>query len=149
MAAAQFAAERPEHTLQPTALVHEAFLRMHRDPNFVPRRFFAAAAEAMRRILVDHARKKRTRKRGGNRARLPLDAHEPMAGAEHQEDLLALDEALADLERDHPEKAQVVKLRYFGGLTLPQVADTLAVSLSTVEKRWTYARAWLFQRLTE
>jgi RNA polymerase sigma factor (TIGR02999 family) len=150
LAAQRLAQERPGQTLQATALVHEAYLRLVDEPN--GRRwdsrghFFAAAAEAMRRILVDAARRRGAEKRGGRRERIDLP---DLAGATADEpvDLLALDEALAKLEALHPEKAQVVKLRFFAGCTLEETAEMLGISRATAQRHWTIARAWLFGQL--
>ncbi len=151
LAAEQMAHEPAAHTLQPTALVHEVYLRlMQAGPGAWENRghFFAAAAEAMRRVLVDWARTKHRQKRGGGlkrAAELPdLALAEPVA----PEDLLALDEALQRLACHEPRKAQVVKLRYFAGLTSAAIAELLGVSVNTVDRDWTYARAWLYRCLT-
>jgi RNA polymerase sigma factor (TIGR02999 family) len=146
LAAARLGAEPAGHTLQPTALVHEAYLRMVGGcpPDGWDGRghFFAAAAEAMRRILVDRARHKNSRKAGGGRRRLDLADVEP-AEPESGLDLLALDEALARLERLDARKAQVVKLRFFAGLTCDQAARALGVATSTADADWAFARCWL------
>jgi RNA polymerase sigma factor (TIGR02999 family) len=147
LAAQRLAQEKPGQTLQATALVHEAYLRLlggeqTRDWNG-RRHFFAAAAEAMRRILIDRARHKQTRKAGGGRRRLDLDDIEPALGEENGDRLLALDEALGQLEAEDPRKAALVKLRFFAGLTQEQAAAALGVSTSTAEKDWAYARSWL------
>ena len=143
LAAARMAAEAPGHTLDATALVHEAYLRLVDDQRFEGRgHFFAAAAEAMRRILVESARKKNRVKRGGGQKRVDLDDIAASA-AERPEELLALSEALTRLEAVDELAARIVKLRYFAGMTMPQVADALAVPLRTVERNWTYARSWL------
>ena len=138
--------ERPGHTLQPSALVHEALLRLLDGDALadVPHRryLFAAAAQAMRQVLVDHARRRHARKRDGNRVRVPLD--EALAHLEEQGlDVIALHEALERLAQDHPRPAQVVDLRFFGGLSVPEVAEALDVSTGTVEGDWRVARAWL------
>ena len=147
LAAQRLANEKPGQTLQATALVHEAYARLvgSGEP---PRwdgcgHFFAAAAEAMRRILIERARHKQTCKAGGNRRRLDLDDIEPTLEEENSDRLLALDEALRHLEAENPRKAELVKLRFFAGLTAQQAAAALGVSLSTVEKDWAYARSWL------
>jgi RNA polymerase sigma factor (TIGR02999 family) len=147
LAAARMTAEAPGQTLQPTALVHEAYVRLvggdqARDWDGRAH-FFAAAAEAMRRILVDRARHKQTRKAGAGRRRLELDDIEPAPGEEPDDDLLALDAALRRLEAKDPRKAELVKLRFFAGLTAEQAAAALGVSTSTAEKDWAYARSWL------
>jgi RNA polymerase sigma factor (TIGR02999 family) len=144
--------ETPGQTLQPTALVHEAYLRLVDDGQAQQwdsrGHFFAAAAEAMRRILVENARHKGTRKRGGDRARVDFDVNQ-LAVPEVREDLLALDEALNDLAAADPEAARLVQLRYFAGLTLAEAAKVLGVSSRTVDRLWAYARAWLHRALEE
>jgi RNA polymerase sigma factor (TIGR02999 family) len=144
MAAQKLAHEKPGQTLQPTALVHDAYLRLvGEDParSFRDRsHFFAAAASAMRRILIDNARRKKAQKRGGRAARQPLD---DVAAPEPDEDLLALDEALHRLAAEDPQKARLVELRYFAGLTGEQAAEVLGISPSTADRHWAYARAWL------
>jgi RNA polymerase sigma factor (TIGR02999 family) len=152
LAAARLANEPPGQTLQPTALVHEAYVRLvgGASPNGWDGRahFFAAAAEAMRRILVEQARRKRRLRHGGSLRKLSLDDHEPAIAAPVDGlDLLALSEVLDRLEAASPRRAQVVKLRYFVGLTLPEVARALGVSQSTAEADWTYAKAWLQREL--
>ncbi|HJZ92700.1 MAG TPA: ECF-type sigma factor [Gemmataceae bacterium] len=147
LAATRLAGEKPGHTLDATALVHEAYLRLVGDRKYEGRRhFFAVAAEAMRRILVDHARRKRTQKRGGEGARVPLDP-EQLAAPERADDLLALDEALDQLARSEPQAAELVKLRYFAGLTIPQAAEVLSVSPRTADAWWSFARAWLLAKV--
>jgi RNA polymerase sigma factor (TIGR02999 family) len=150
LAAAQLAREAPGHTLDATALVHEAYLRLgSARPLWASRRhFFAAAAEAMRRILVENARKKGRQKRGRGLARRDLDGAD-LAVTEPHDDLLALDEALDGLSAADPQAAEVVKLRYFAGLTLPEVARTLNTSPRTADRLWAYARAWLFERMAD
>jgi RNA polymerase sigma factor (TIGR02999 family) len=150
LAAHRLAAEQPAQTLQATALVHEAYLRLvGTEPaqHFNGRgHFFAAAAEAMRRILVERARQKQGPTRGGGLRRVAL--HEDDAAAPAiPEDLLALDEALARLEQHDATAASVVKLRFFCGLTLPQTAEALGIALRTAERNWTYARTWLHREL--
>ena len=158
LAAARLAQERPGQTLQATALVHEAYLRIvgpsggdasaGRNPQWDSRgHFFAAAAEAMRRILVEAARRKGRLKRGGDRQRIDLE-HFEASLADPGDDLLALDEALQKLEARHPERAALVKLRYFAGLTGDEAAQTLGISPATADRYWTYARAWLLRELT-
>jgi RNA polymerase sigma factor (TIGR02999 family) len=147
LAAQRLAQEKPGETLQATALVHEAYLRLV-DAQQAPHwdsggHFFAAAAEAMRRILIDRARHKQTRKAGGGCHRLDLDDIEPALEEENSDHLLALDEALRQLEAEDPRKAELVKLRFFAGLTAEQAAAALGVSTSTAEKDWAYARSWL------
>ena len=146
LAAARLAAEAPGQTLQPTALVHEAYLRLvgGAQPDGWNGRghFFAAAAEAMRRILVDVARRKQSLKGGGGRRREDLDRAAPAVEGPDL-DLLALDEALARLEQRDPRKAQLVKLRFFAGLTVEQAARALGIATSTADEDWAYARSWL------
>ncbi len=146
LAAARLAAEPPAHTLQPTALVHEAYLRLvgRGDDNHWDGRghFFAAAAEAMRRILIESARRKDRRAHGGGRQRLQLHP-DLVASPEPEEDLLLLDAALTRFAQVDPLKARLVELRYFGGLTGDQVAELLGISPSTADRHWVYARAWL------
>ena len=146
LAAVRMAGEPAGQTLQPTALVHEAYLRLvgGRPSDGWDGRghFFAAAAEAMRRILVDHARHKDSRKGGGGRRRVDLADVEP-AGPEPDLDLVALDEALGRLERLDARKAQVVKLRFFAGLTGEQAARALGIATSTADADWAFARCWL------
>jgi RNA polymerase sigma factor (TIGR02999 family) len=150
LAAHRLAHESPGQTLQATALVHEAYLRLVKQPDAQAQgfdgrgHFFAAAAEAMRRILVENARRKQRLRHGGDLHQLPLDDHEPaIASPVDALDLLALNEALDRLEAASPRRARVVKLRYFAGFTLPEAAQMLGVSQSTAEADWTYAKAWL------
>ena len=137
----------PGQTLQPTALVHEAFLRVvgDEDPGWDHRgHFFAAAARAMRDILVDQARRKAARKRGGDRKRVDMDDESPdLAIDAPSEDILAVDEAVRRLEEEDPRKGQIVNLRYFARLTTAETAAALRVSVGTVEREWRYIRAWL------
>jgi RNA polymerase sigma factor (TIGR02999 family) len=153
LAAQRLAQERPGQTLQPTALVHEAFLRLvgaGDAPRWDGRRhFFAAAAEAMRRILIEDARRKNSIKHGGRRRRVEADLERLPAPDEASVDLLALDEALDGLARESPVRAELVKLRFFAGLTMPEAAGLLGISLATAERYWTYARARLFAELSE
>jgi RNA polymerase sigma factor (TIGR02999 family) len=143
LAAAKLAKERPGQTLDATALVHEAYLRLVGDQQFDGRgHFFAAAAEAIRRILVEQARRKQAARHGGRRQREDLDPDQVAAPAPDEE-LLALHEALDRLAQQHPEKAELVKLRYFAGLTADQAAAALGISPSTADRHWAYARAWL------
>jgi len=150
LAASRLAREKPGQTLDATALVHEAYLRLiGDDPDKFwhgRQHFFAAAAEAMRRILVEQARRKGRQKRGGERRRLDLNAGEPTVQGPNI-DVLAVDEAVAQLAGKHPEKAELVKLRYFAGLTLPEAAVVLGISTPTAERYWRYARAWLARQL--
>jgi RNA polymerase sigma-70 factor (ECF subfamily) len=152
LAARSLEGERKDHTLQPTALVHEAFLRLA--GGAVPRwqdrvHFFAVAAQVMRRLLVDHARARRTEKRGGGARPLPLEAAldigSPEAG--DPELLLALDAALVELAVHDPRKARIVELRFFGGLTIEETAEVLDLATSTVILEARLARAWLFRRI--
>jgi len=141
--------ERPGQTLQATALVHEAWLRLvGSDDSYWDGRghFFAAAAEAMRRILVENARRKNRLRHGGGQQRVEFDEVEAICGMPSEE-LLAVNEALGQLEQLDPQGAQIVKLRFFAGLTHPQIAEALGVSLSTVERSWAFSRAWLFQKI--
>jgi RNA polymerase sigma factor (TIGR02999 family) len=151
LAAQKIAQESPGQTLQATALVHEAYLRLvdlEEAQHWNSRgHFFAAAAESMRRILVEQARRKGRRKRGGHRERVNL-AEVEIALEGPADDIVALDEALARLALKYPEKAELVKLRYFAGLTVKETAQVLGISTSTVDRHWTYARAWLFRELS-
>jgi RNA polymerase sigma factor (TIGR02999 family) len=150
LAARRLAEEKPGHTLQPTALVHEAYLRLVGDQ---PRdwngraHFFGAAAEAMRRILVDAARRKGREKRGGGRQREFPDLDALCAGGPPDE-ILALHEALGRFAAHDPLRAKLVELRFFGGLTLAQAAECLDISLSTADRAWRYARAWLYTAIS-
>jgi RNA polymerase sigma factor (TIGR02999 family) len=150
LAAHRLAQESDWQTLTPTALVHEAYLRLVDTKEEVSwngrGHFFAAAAEAMRRILVENARRKRQIKRGGDRARQPLDEAELLA-PQMQEDVLALDEALTELKATDRAAADLVQLRYFGGLSMPEAAKVLGVSQRTAERLWTFARTWLWDKL--
>jgi RNA polymerase sigma factor (TIGR02999 family) len=150
LAAAKLGWEKPGQTLQATALVHEAYLRLvdvqqvqHWDSR---RHFFGAAAEAMRRILVEKARRKRRLKRGGDLNRVLLDDVEIEVEIP-QLDLIALDEALEKLAADSPEKAEIVRLRFFAGLSHEEVAEIMSVSAITVKRHWRYARVWLLQQM--
>ena len=158
LAARRIADEPAGRTLQATALVHDAYLRLVDvdDPQHWSGRghFFAAAAEAMRRILIERARRTRRVRHGGGRARLDLDRVDslqlqldPAPGEERAEQLLALDEALTRLEAEDPAAAAVVKLRYFAGMTTHQAATALGVSLRTANRHWAYAKAWLYQQM--
>ncbi|MFO0849910.1 MAG: ECF-type sigma factor [Gemmataceae bacterium] len=147
LAAARMAAESPGHTLDATALVHEAYLRLVGDQRFDGRgHFFAAAAEAMRRILVEAARRKGRVRHGGGRRRVELDG---LPAAAPPDDLLALDDALDRLAERDPVKADVVKLRFFAGLTVPEAAAALGVSVATAERHWAFARTWLYAELND
>ncbi len=155
LAAQKLAQESPGQTLQATALVHEAYMRLVPPPlqggeagvTWNSRgHFFAAAAEAMRRILIDRAREKLAMKRGGDRRRVPLEEVDPPAGTP-PEDLLALDEALEQLTRVDPTAGQLVELRSFAGLSVEQAATTLNLSVATAYRHWTFARAWLHSQI--
>jgi RNA polymerase sigma factor (TIGR02999 family) len=149
LAAYKMAHEPPGQTLQPTALVHEVWIRLaaQRNQTYANRtHFFAVAAEAMRRILIDRARRRQAVRRGGQAQRVNTDALEIAAPAPDDE-LLALDEALGRLAERDPQKAELVKLRYYVGLTLAEAAEVLGVSEPTVKRHWAYARAWLFRDL--
>jgi len=150
LATAKMAQEKPGHTLQATALIHEAYLRLvnveqaqHWDSRA---HFFAAAAEAMRRILVEAARRKQALRRGGDRQRVPLDEVQIQLPGKPEE-LIDLDDALNGLEQLDGKKAELVKLRYFAGLTIPEAAAVLGISTTTADRYWTYARAWLHQEI--
>jgi RNA polymerase sigma factor (TIGR02999 family) len=151
LAAHHLAQEKPGQTLQATALVHEAYLRLvdtDRVPHWNSRgHFFAAAAEAMRRILIDNARRKHRPKHGGDHHRVALD--EALSMAAPGADLLALDDALGRLAAQEPAKAQLVKLRYFAGLSLAEAAACLGISEATAKRSWAVARAWLYADLSE
>lgn len=150
LAAAKMAQEKPGQTLQATALVHEAYVRLvdvEKVQRWDSRRhFFAAAAEAMRRILVDNARRKERPKYGGDRKRVDLDEFASLVPSP-DDDVVALDEALTKLAKEDKTSAELVKLRCFGGLPIPQVAELLEMSPRTADRRWAYARAWLRQEL--
>jgi RNA polymerase sigma factor (TIGR02999 family) len=159
LAAARLAREKPGQTLQPTSLVHEAYLRLVMPPSSPPPQggeggagwnsrghFFGAAAEAMRRILVENARSKAAQKRGGRRGRVSLDVAEP-ALPEASDDLLALNEALDKLAAADADAAKLVNLRYFAGLTLPQAAESMGISPRSADRLWAYARAFLLRTL--
>jgi RNA polymerase sigma factor (TIGR02999 family) len=147
-AAVRMAHEAAGQTLQPTALVHEAWLRISGGNHDWQNRahFFGAAAEAMRRILIENARRKSRLKRGGDQLRLDIDQLE-LAAATPDDKMLLIDEALERLQAEDPEKAQVVVLKFFGGRTNQEVAETLGVTERTVERHWAYAKAWLFQSI--
>lgn len=150
LAAAKLAQEKPGQTLQATALVHEAWMRLV-DPEERrvwngPRHFFLAAAEAMRRILVDRARQKGRLRHGGKLERVDLE-NVKLATEDPAQTVLAMHDALDALARESPRKAEIVKLRYFSGMENHEIAQALGISLSTVERSWAYARSWLFQEL--
>jgi RNA polymerase sigma factor (TIGR02999 family) len=146
LAAQQLAREKPGQTLQPTALVHEAYVRLLEQRWDSPGHFFAAAAETMRRILIDRAREKQSRKRGGDRKRLDVDAIDVATGASPDQ-LLAIDEALHKLAGEDPAAARLVELRYFAGLTVVDAGKALGLSTATAYRHWNYARAWLHDEL--
>jgi len=149
LAASKMARETPGQTLQPTALVHEAWLRLvvSNNPQFENRaHFFSAAAEAMRRILIDRARRKLRLRHGGAMERVDVDEHE-IAAPGDDEQLVAVHEALALLAKSHPLQAEVVKLRYFAGMTNEETAQALDVSVATVKNYWTFARTWIFNEI--
>ncbi len=147
LAAARMAAERPGHTLDATALVHEAYLRLVGDQQFDGKaHFFAAAAEAMRRVLVNHARNRNRLKRGGGRIRMDLDRlTDPSAASD--DDLLVLDDALSRLANEFPIAAELVKMRFFAGMTLGDAAEALGLPRRTADRQWAFARAWLADAL--
>jgi RNA polymerase sigma factor (TIGR02999 family) len=155
LAAAKLSHEKPGQTIQATALVHEAYLRLLGSADAAPKhwrgrgQFFAAAAEAMRRILVDKARSKARLKRGGELKRVDLEAACTISKPQPSVDLIALDEALTKLSAIEPAKAELVKLRFFGGLTMPEAAAALDISQSTAERYWVFARSWLYAELSE
>ncbi len=151
LARARMTKTPPGQTLQPTALVHEAYLRLigSDDPGWNSRgHFFAAAGQAMRQILVDQARRKAALKRGGDRKRVDLDQATPVI-APPTDQVLALDEALGELEQHAPRQARLVTLRYFAGMTMTETAAALDVSISTVERDWRYVKVWLHEKLGE
>jgi RNA polymerase sigma factor (TIGR02999 family) len=153
LAAARMAEEKPGQTLQATALLHEAYVRLvggGQPQNWKSRaHFFAAAAEAMRRILIDRARRRNSQKRGADLRRVELDAGALLADSDDQaaDDLLALDEALQQLELEDPDKARLVKLRYYAGLSIQEAADSLGISPATAKRHWIYARSWLYGKI--
>ena len=151
LARARMAKTPPGQTLQATALVHEAYLRLigSDDPGWNSRgHFFAAAGQAMRQILVDQARRKAALKRGGDRERVDLDQATPVI-APPTDQVLALDEALGELEQHAPRQARLVTLRYFAGMTMTETAAALGVSIGTVERDWRYVKVWLHEKLGE
>lgn len=142
--------ERRDHTLQATALVHEAYLRLTEQKNVhweSPAQFFTVAATFMRRILVNHAKRHRAAKHGGNHHRVALDTHQLVA-AGRDPDLVALDDALSRLAQVDQRKARVVELRYFAGLGIEETAEVLAVSVATIKRDWLMARAWLLREIS-
>jgi RNA polymerase sigma factor (TIGR02999 family) len=150
IAGRQMGGERADHTLQPTALVHEAYLRLVDQTRVVWRNrahFFAIAARAIRRILVDHARKRNAEKRGSGVAHVDVDDVAEIVGGDRPTDLVALDAALEKLAETDETKARVVELRFFGGLTAAETAEVLGTSQRSVERHWQFARAWLYREL--
>jgi len=149
LAASKLALEAPGQTLQPTALVHEAWIRLvgDRNPSFKDRtHFFCAAAEAMRHILIDRARQKKTKRHGGDYLRVDFEELD-LAASSADGQLLAVNEALDKLALEHPVQADLVKLRYFAGLTNEEVSEVLGISVSTVKNYWTFSRAWLLNEI--
>ncbi len=147
LAAARLAREGPGQTLDATALVHEVWLKLGVRPEFQNRaHFFAAAAESMRRILVDRARAKLALKRGGGRERVSLDALQ--AGTPTPDTTVAVSESLDRLAAENPQRAELVKLRFFAGMTMPEAAAALEISLATAERWWSFAKAWLLADLS-
>jgi len=149
LATRKMAQESPGQTLQPTALVHEAWLRLvgKKNPSFENRaHFFSAAAEAMRRILIDRARRRQTQRHGGGHERVYVDECDLIA-PQADDELLAVHEALDKLAQEHPVQAEVVKLRYFGGRSNEEIAEILDISLTTVKTYWAFARAWLLRQV--
>jgi RNA polymerase sigma factor (TIGR02999 family) len=150
LAAQKLASERTDHTLQATALVHEAYLRLAGtgDQGFKNRNyFFGAAAEAMRRILIENARRKQSLKRGGGHQRVDLNREDLPFDANDSDDLIALDEALTRLAAEDPLKADLVKLRFFSGLRIDQAADILDISRTSAIRHWSFARTWLLNEI--
>lgn len=149
LAAHQMAGQAPGQTLQPTALVHEAWLRLvgDKEAQFAGRaHFFAAAAEAMRHILIDAARRKLARRHGGGQARVAIENVE-IAGLADDQELLAVHEVLDKLAAEAPQKAELTKLRYFVGMTFEEAAEVLGISVATAKRHWAYARAWLYEEI--
>ena len=149
LAASKLAQEAPGHTLQPTALVHEAWLRLVGDQNssFKNRKhFFCAAAEAMRHILIDRARRKQTRRHGGEYRRVDFEGID-LAAPSADEQMLAVHEALDKLGLEHPVQTEVVKLRYFGGMTNEEISEVLGILVSSVKNYWPFSRAWLLNEI--
>jgi RNA polymerase sigma factor (TIGR02999 family) len=151
LAAQRLAQEKPGQTLEPTALVHEAYVRLvgdAQDGNWDHRgHFFAAAAEAMRRILVDAARRKQAIRHGGGKRRVPLQDHQLVT--QSPDAVVAVDEALSRFAREEPAKAELVKLRFFAGLSMPEAASALGISVASAERWWAFARTWLFSELQD
>lgn len=142
--------ERPDHTLQPTALVHEAYMKLidQKQVRWQNRaHFFGIAAQVMRRILMDHARKHKAEKRGGEADKLPLEDEILVVSNEKSDELIALDDALERLAKLDPQKARIVELRYFGGLSIEEAAEVTGVSVPTVNRQWRMAKAWLYGQI--
>ncbi len=148
LARAKMAREQTGHTLQPTALVHEAWLRLGDQPFENRAHFFGAAAEAMRRILIDRARRKLTEKHGANAEHIDADDIEIAAPTRQDDELLAVHEALDALAEHDARKAELVKLQYFVGLSIDEAADVLGISAPTAKRDWTYAKAWLYRAIS-
>ena len=151
LAASKMAREAPGQTLQPTALVHEAWLRLvgSQTPSFANRaHFFSAAAEAMRRILIDRARRKLTERHGGGNQRVEFEELD-LAAPDSDQQLLRVSEALEELAKGNPVQAEVVKLRYFAGMTNDEIAKVLNISVSSVKNYWVFARAWMFNQIKQ
>ena len=148
LARAKMAREQPGHTLQPTALVHEAWMRLGEQRFENRAHFFGAAAEAMRHILVDRARHKLAVRHGGGQERVDVDDIEIAAPTPKDDELLTVHEALGKFAAHDPRKAELVKLRYFAGLSIDEAADVLGISAPTAKRDWTYARAWLFRAIS-
>ena len=149
LAAVKLARESPGHTLQPTALVHEAWLKLGGQQNRTwqdKNHFFAAAAEAMRRILVDNARRKKAERHGGGLRKVEFEEAEAASATDEQ--VLAVHEALEEFAKREPQKAELVKLRYFVGMTIEEAAAVLGISEGTAKRHWAYARAWLYEEIT-
>jgi RNA polymerase sigma factor (TIGR02999 family) len=149
IAEVRFSAQQVGHTLQATALVHEAFLKLQRHPSVFAGdrgRFFRVAAEAMRQILIDHARAKGRQKRGGPSRRSMADVAE-LAAEQNPDEIMALDEALRRFEKVQPRAAEIVKLRFFAGLSVEETAEVTGLSVRTVNREWKFARAWLYKSL--
>jgi len=151
MARNRMADERSNHTLQPTALVNEVYLRLQKEGRFDvgnKARFFHAAAEAMRRILIEHARSKGRQKRGGAAKAVPINLLD-LASDEHSDTILILDDAICRLEEQSPQQAEVVRLRFYAGLSVEETAKAMEVSEVTVKRAWRYARAWLWRQVND
>lgn len=151
IAASRLSTESSDHTLQPTALVHEAYLRLigPADQNWENRsHFFGAAVEAMRRVLIDHSRRKQANKRGGGQRAMTLHESD-IANTDRCEQLLSLNDAIESLELLDPDKAELVKMKFFAGMSTPEAADILNISVRTAERYWAYARVWLLREINE